>query len=103
MIDINKLTTAKLVTIYTALGFEPIKTDTKKADIITLFETTTVAPKQIAHALKETPFNVRQALRAARKDQSANALVHTHTMKTRWELNVLAAIDLFPSLAQEAA
>ena len=97
--DLNKLTAARIVELHNALaptGIAPLATSTDKAKAIAAMSVT-IAPKQIAAALKDTPFNVRQALRAARKDGKI-----AHTMKTRWDLPLVVVVDLFPALVPAA-
>ena len=97
--DLNKLTAARIIELHNALaptGITPLAVSTDKAKAIAAMNVA-VAPKQIAVALKDTPFNVRQALRAARKDGKI-----AHTMKTRWDLPLCVVIDLFPALVPAA-
>lgn len=95
--DLNKLTAARLIALHNALvTTSPLPLTTDKAKAIAACTSAVVAPKQIAAAIKDTPFNVRQALRAARKDKKV-----THTMKSRWELTPAFVIELFPKLSGE--
>jgi len=96
MTDLNKLTAARIIAIHNALlPSTPLAMSTKKADAITAATTATVAPKQIAAALGDTPFNVRQALRAARREEKVD-----HIMKQRWTLTPAIVIELFPALVK---
>ena len=92
--DLNKLTAARIIALHNALlPSTPLAVSTGKQDAIAACAVAVIAPKQIAAAINDKPFNVRQALRAAHK---TNGLAHQ--MKSRWALTVSDIVDLFPQL-----